>query len=91
MRESGHVLFLTGWIFLVWAAADKIPSWVTARWFMAIRALEILAMMFVTAFVAQNGGGIWLVNDVIWFIVAVASVVAVGCICVGAGQPLSKK
>jgi hypothetical protein len=83
MRESGHVLFLSGWVFLVWAGADRIPPWVMGRLFTSLRVIEVLAMMFGTAFVAGNWGGTWLINDLVWLVVAVLSVAGVGWIVAG--------
>lgn len=76
MREGGHVLFLTGWIFLVWAAADRIPGWVPTGAFAAFRGVEVLAMMFLPTLADGTRDTAWLLNDAVWLLVAIASVAA---------------
>ncbi len=90
MREAGHVLFLTGWVFLVWSAGDRVPAWVTGPVFAALRAIEVMGMMFATAFVAGNWGGIWLVNDWLWLAVATGSAGLVGWLTLGAARGLPR-
>ncbi len=79
MRDGGHVLFLTGWAFLVWAAGDKVPAWVLGRAFSLVRAIEVLAMMFVPAMATASPwlSDDWLLNDVFWLLVAAASLAVI--------------
>lgn len=77
MREGGHVIFLGGWAFLVWSAADRIPAWTVALPFGAVRATEVFAMMFVPSLASGTWGGIWLLNDLAWLAVTAAGLAAV--------------
>ena len=69
MRECGHVFFLSGWIFLLWSAGDRIPAWTKSWTFPTLRAAGILAMMFMPALLANNADPAWRINDVFWIVV----------------------
>lgn len=75
MREGGHVIFLSGWVFFIWAAGDKVPAWVLGRTFSLVRAIEVLAMMFVPSMATASPwlSDVWLLNDGFWLLVAAAS------------------
>lgn len=74
MREGAHVVFLSAWIFLAWAGAERLPAVLFSRAFIALRGIEVLAMMFVPALVAGVWQINWLLNDVWWLAVSTACV-----------------
>jgi hypothetical protein len=74
MREGGHVIFLSTWIFLVWAAGDRIPTWVFGMSFCAVRAVEVYVTLFAPALVSGSWGGLWLLNDLCWLAVSTCCV-----------------
>lgn len=79
MREAGHVLFLTGWVFFVWASADELPRWISSHGFAGARALETLAMMFAPSLQSLQADFLtsgWLLNDIVWFSVSVMCTLA---------------
>ncbi len=77
MREGGHVLFFSAWVFLIWAAGGEIPRWFTSRPVYVLRALEVLALMFVPAIGENRWDQAWRLNDLVWLPIAAACVLGV--------------
>jgi hypothetical protein len=77
LSDAGHVLFLSGWVFFVWAAGDQIPSWTLSRGFAALRATEVFLMMFGPTLVNGTWDGLWLLNDLLWATICALSLVGV--------------
>lgn len=76
MREAGHVLFLSGWGFLAWAAADAVPRWLQRTPGLLLRSAELLLALHASALVAGAGtfSPEWRLNDAGWLIMSAAAV-----------------
>jgi hypothetical protein len=77
MREGGHVIFLSGWVFLIWAAGDLVPAWILATGFGLVRAAEIAVMMLLPALAENKLNLLWQLNDLVGISVVVVLLVAI--------------
>ena len=77
MCEPGHVLFLSGWVFLIWGAGDQFPRWTMSKVFAAMRATEVFLMMFAPTLVNGTWDRLWLLNDLLWGTICALSLVGV--------------
>jgi hypothetical protein len=92
MREAGHVLFLSGWAFLAWAAADAVPGWLQRTPGLVLRGGELLLALFASTLVAGRSSFSpnWIVNDVLWLVISLGSVCGVVLIAARARHPSSE-
>lgn len=84
MRQCGHVVFLSSWVFLVWAGGQSLPDWSRSPRFIGARAIEVLAVVWGPTLATSSGlwGPPWALNDLLWFGLAVLSVVGVAALVI---------